>query len=430
MTFAYGLGTNNMRSQYNQDSSVFKIQDISKNIQKYNTAGGNLSSATYVDYTAGHLNRSMNLDQENDNHATFLFEYQALLRSRMQQMITELTSALTRDLDRALIDQRKDWNADGARPAAQGLTSDVEDAGAARVAYNFLTGFAAGVDSAGDPDGLANGQPGSIDTGPYTGIPTYDSYTGTTVDKVSPDTSADALFWSSRGATLRSAGTATIQQTFPEDNLDEAVIDELVVGHNNTDVLYHNIGGGFISGQNRYKFTNVTGVSSSSINRYDAQNIGFLNNSIADDTGGTTQQGGNLNDEDWDNATPTPGGKPDITYELFNQTGNVKNEFERVLYDTIFELDQRNLLRDVFRLSEKDGFLNGVQIASTSSLVTGSQAQASLRIEYVPFYDGSATDTNDVDGDGNTAESRGHDRADLGGSIHVIMDHCSAFYHS
>lgn len=403
MAFSYGLGTNNMQNQFNQDTSVFKIQDIAKNIQKYDSAS--LPTSAYVDYTPKHLNRFMQRDQENDNSATFLFEYQALLRSRMQQMITELTAALTRDLDQALVQERADWGV--GRTGAQGYSSDLEDAGAARVAYNFLTGFSQGVNPAG----------GAIDSVPYTGVPTWDQYRGTYINKVSPDTSADAQFFSSRGAALRSVGTATIQQTFPEDNLDEAVIDELFIVHGQQNVRYQEIGGGFVAHENRYRFTDVENAA-----RDDAQNIGFLNATLADTVAGTTE-GGNLNDNDWD------AGVPAIAYQLFNRSGNVKNEFERVLYDTIFELDQRNLLRDVFRLSEKDGFFTDIQIASTSSLVNGSQAQASIFLNFRPFFDGVTADDTDTDGDGDLTESRAF-RPDLGGNIDVIMDRFTAFYHS
>jgi len=257
---------------------------------------------------------------------------------------------------------------------------------------------------------------------PYTGIPTWDQQLGAYVNKVSPDTSADALFHSTRGAVLRSVGTATIQQAFPEDGLNVAVMDELVVRHGAQNVLYQETGGGFIASQNRYKFTDIDPITGSTptaaatnINRYNTQNIGFLNDSMVNT--GAVNAGhldGNLNDNTWDTATAAA--PPTIAYQLFNQTGNVKNEFQRVLYDTIFELDQRNLLRDVFRLSEKNGFLTDIQIASTSSLVTGSQAQASIFLNFRPFYDG-------------VTAGRAY-RPDLGGNVDVIMDRFTAFYHS
>lgn len=450
MAFSFGLGSDTMLNQYQRDAGEFKLIDMASNIQKYSSAPAPpagqapLSAATYVDYTFHHLNRFMDQDQLNDNNATFLLEYQALLRSRIQQMITDLTTALTRDLDKALGQVRDAWNFAGMgdRLSSQGYTSDVEDAGAARVAYNFLTGFANSVVPAS----------GGIGGVPYTGIPTYDSRPNANVNKVSPDTSADAVFGGDDPNTIgtaeavtvttypgnngngiyRSFGTAVLQQGFPEDGLTEAVIDNLMVGYtakpvlsgtlgpegfNAREVLYNESGGGFIAHKNTYKFTDT-----SSTDLYDAQGIGFLNTTI-----GAGSDTGNRNDDDWDTITEASPG--DVPYYLFNKSGNVKNEFERVLYDTIFELDQRNLLRDIFRLSENLGLFNDIQIASTSSINTGSQIQASIKLNFIPFRDGVTADNQDVDDDGDTAEAITY-RPDLGGRIQVCLDRFSAFYHS
>lgn len=450
MAFTFGLGADTMLSQYQRDSGQSKLLDISGNINKYNLAVG--TSSSYVEYTYSHLNRFMQQDQENDGNTTFLFEYQALLRARMQQLITDLTAALTRDLDNAMSTARELWDSQyqpltpnaptnlGRRASAQGYTSDVEDAGAGRIAYNFFTGFA----SAAAP------APNGINGVAYNGIPTFDQRSDTYVLKVSPDTSIDATFIGIDPATglpgeiLRAAGTGTIQQSFPQDGLPQAVIDNLVISHQNRTTLYGETGGGFAAHKNGYKFTDIEA------NRFNTQNIGYLNASIGDndtdlDNDGTTDvvgnQAGNLNETKWDGtvtgidpntgfpiqeyyseafiamgspANPTPAqlarlAKATPDYMRFNETNSAKNEFQRILYDCIFELDQRNLLRDVFRLSEKNGFLNDVQIASTSSLNTGTQIQASIMLNFVP---GSAT------------------RNDLGGRIQIIVDRFSAFYHS
>jgi hypothetical protein len=437
MAFTFGLGADTMLGQFQRDATQFKLVDISGNIQKYNTQVG--SSDTYVDYTFSHLNRFMQQDQENDTNTTYLFEYQALLRARMQQLITDLTAALTRDLDTSMNQARSIWNTTntlGPRQSAQGYSSDVEDAGAGRIAYNFFTGFANGATAAASGLGPDDTATPLIEGVGYTGIPTYDPRTGGMVYKVSPDTSIDALFSGvnpangSTGGILRVAGTGTIQQAFPQDGLTQAVLDNLVISHRANNVLYQETGGGFSAQSNSYKFTDVEG------NRFDPLNIGFLNVSMADNG-----DAGNLNDTRWDStvtgtdpstgyplqeyyseAYAAMGSPPNPTqaqldrlshatpdYQRFNEVGNVKNEFQRVLYDTIFELDQRGLLRDIFRLSEKNGFLNDVQIASTSSINTGTQVQASILLNFVP---GSAT------------------RTDLGGRIQVITDRFSAFYHS
>lgn len=412
MAFTFGLGTNNMQSQVQADPGSFKIQEIATNIQKYDSTG-TLSAAAFVDYTPGRITRLGDQDQENDNATVFLFEYQALLRSRIQQMITDLTAALTTDIDRALVDSRPEWD---GRMAAQGFTSDVEDAGAARIAYNFMMGLA----QTGIPAG--SGVPGADpDTVPYVGIPTYDPERGQHINKVSPDTSADAQFASTGGVVSRVFGTATIQQHFTEDGSDVAVIDSLRVTHNNNNVLYEETGGGFIAHENRWKFMDIENA-----NRFDTQNIFFENTSHANNT----------NDDEWDDIVDvdpstgnnvqafdppsgTTGNQRDFIsdgfggdapdYQRFNRAGNVKNRFQQTLYDTVFELDNRNLLRDVFRLSEKNGFFTDVQIATTSSLNTGSQAQASLLLNFVPDN---------------------ANRPDLGGRIQVIVDKFTAFYHS
>jgi len=415
MTFSFGLGTNNMLSQYQKDTSAFKLSDIADGVTKYQNVGAAIGQAgvasTFVDYTSGHLNRLMQQDQKNDNGTTFLFEYQALLRSRMQQMITELTAALTRDLDRALTQTRGIWDTEnvdtfGRRQAAQGYTSDLEDAGAARVAYSFMTGFAQGVNPAG----------GTLGSAAYIGQATYDARAGGMVNKVSPDTTADALFFRSDGASgdlaaIRVFGTGTIQQSFAAGVNDSNVVDELIIQHRFNDptsnVLYGEVGGGFITHENRYKFLAPEG-NTGTASRFNAQNIFYLNRSLPDNVGGS--ETGNMNDQAWGpgaNFGSDIGQTPE--YQRFNASGNAKNEFQRVLYDTIFELDQRNLLRDIFRLSEKNGFFTNVQIASTSSLTTGSQAQASIFLNFVP------------------ADA---DRPDLGGSVLLSVDRFSAFFHS
>jgi hypothetical protein len=386
MAFTFGLGSDTMLNQFQRDAGQFKLVDMSNNISKYTEAGsasGQAIQASYLDRTYSEFSRIMQKDQENDDAATFLFEYQALLRSRMQQMITELTAALTRDLDAAMSATRTAWNEPGKTPrqSAQGYSNNIEDAGAARMAYNFFTGYAAGVRPAGYSPPTA---PGTIPVAPvpqtlaYTGAPSYDSGpNGPTSSKVPIDTSADASFYhATNGEVLRVAGTAVIQQSFVNDGLSRAVIDDLNVTHQRDSVFYDEVGGGFVAHTNSYRFTDPDAAG----NRFDATNIGYTNTTMG--VAGPNA-GVNLNDDRWDqNGDFSATGTPD--YQRFNQSGNVKNEFQRVLYDTIFELDQRNLLKDIFRLSEKNGFLNKVQIASTTSLNTGSQMQASILLNYVP----------------------------------------------
>lgn len=383
MAFSFGLGSDTMLSQVQRDATQFKLVDIATNIQKYSVQVGQASA--YVDYTFRHLNRFMQQDQENDDHATFLLEYQALLRSRIQQLITDLTAALTHDLDTSMEQTRPSiWNdpaaAGSSRSSGQGYTSDVEDAGGARMAYNFFTGFA----SAASPS------QGSLTSYAYYGIPTYDSRFGGEIHKVAIDSQSDASFAAYNPVThdptqgfVRAVGTAVLQQAFPEDGLTEAVIDNLRIRHQGNAVTYNQVGGGFIDAKNTYKFINTSG------NAFDTQNIFFYNPTVGTPGSDT----GNKNDDEWD-------GTQAITdqYLLFNRNNNAKNNFEKVLYDTIYELDQRNLLRDIMRLSEKDGLLNDIQIATTTSISTGTQTSASIKLNFIPNETGPVTASNPATG--------------------------------
>lgn len=89
-------------------------------------------------------------DKQNDDNLTFLFEYRALLNSRVQTLITQLSNALASDIDVAMNASNLAWNND--RPAMNGLsTNTAQDAGAGRTAFNFLTGWFSTVTVAGSP---------------------------------------------------------------------------------------------------------------------------------------------------------------------------------------------------------------------------------------------------------------------------------------
>lgn len=79
-------------------------------------------------------------DKQSDDNLTFLFEYRALLNSRVQTLIAQLSNALASDLDIAMNATNDRWDDD--RPAMNGLSTNVlPDAGAGRAAYNFLSGW-------------------------------------------------------------------------------------------------------------------------------------------------------------------------------------------------------------------------------------------------------------------------------------------------
>jgi hypothetical protein len=367
MAFTFGLGSNNLQSQYRQDVSTFKLTDISTNIQKRITSP-TANAAGYLDYTASHLSTLMQKDQENDDNATFFFEYQALLRTRIQQLITDLTAALTRDLDGAMAQARPQW---GGRKAMQGFTiAGGEDAGAARTSYNFMAGFANSAALAAVPTDVA-----------YNGSPTVNP-DGTSTNRVSPDTSADRDY-----GPLRVVGTSAFQLSIPDDDVQTAipVIDSLNVstygaGALGDNVLYREFGGGFVAHKNRYRFSNINTGSNGTSAVAGTAGAAAINGDAAYTTAGilyTNQSSANnLNDNNFDGTANA--------VERFNVNAQNKNEFQKTLYDAILEFDHRNILRDIFRLSDRNGFLNDVSVASTSSLNTGSQVQASIALNFVP----------------------------------------------
>lgn len=80
-------------------------------------------------------------DKQNDDNLIFLFEYRALLNSRIQTLIAQLSNALASDLDVAMSANNPRWNAN-PKPAMNGLSEpSVADAGAARTTYNFMMGW-------------------------------------------------------------------------------------------------------------------------------------------------------------------------------------------------------------------------------------------------------------------------------------------------
>jgi hypothetical protein len=315
---------------------------------------------------------------------------------------------MTRDIDRALVEERAAWNTSGPRRGAQGYSSaEGEDAGSARVSYNYFSGFAQNLTPSG---GATNALP---NTAPYVGKTMSDN-----ISRVSPDTQADSIF-----DQLRVYGTAALQQGSPDDGFQEAILDVLNINHQSNDVLYRETGGGFISHLNKYKFTDVdasgapVSPTDTSAARFNAQNIVY----------GNTSNANNTNDDEWDGTQAyVSGGGNTADLLRFNDSGRAKNEFQRVLMDAITEFDQKNYLRDMFRLSEQNGFFNDVQIASISSLNSGSQAQMSLFLEFVPTFGGSGEDDNSD----NTLSNAERRRPDLGGQIRIVFDRWSAFFHS
>lgn len=381
MGFTFGLGQNSMLNQYQRDVGNVRILDIAQNIQgRLNLPTAN--AGQYLDYVPKYVNSLMQRDQENDTNSTFLFEYQALLRSRMQQMVTELTAALTRDLDVAMSAVNASWaDAGNARAAMQGYSEFGRmDAGAPRTAWNFFAGFT---------DTTKNANPTQE---PFVGQDTA----GDTTDpnqRVSPDTSSDFLW-----GHVRAIGTGAIQQGFVDDGLSTAILDQLYIGTTTTPG-----GDGVYASTPGHITTNVTPTrtipylnSNPSIGGYAIEEdrlhygLAYFN----------TPRASNPNDD---------GFTADSLENMASGTLKAKNQFEMLLWKTMFEMENKKQLKDILRLSDRSGFLTNVQIASTTSLPTGSQVQASVFLNYVP-----------------DDPLKPHQ----GGRLQLVMDRFSAYYHS
>lgn len=113
-------------------------QDV-HNLRLTRTATGMSSaSASFVwDPTTRFILKREETDKQNDENLTFLFEYRALLNSRVQTLITQLSNALASDLDVAMNASNQQWG--NIKPAMNGnSTNTTQDPGAARAAHNYM----------------------------------------------------------------------------------------------------------------------------------------------------------------------------------------------------------------------------------------------------------------------------------------------------
>lgn len=241
-------------------------------------------------------------DKQNDDNLTFLFEYRALLNSRVQTLITQLSNALASDLDIAMNATNAKWGSD--RPAMNGLsTNTLEDAGAARTAYNYLTGWLT--------------------------TATAPSLAGT----MNPATAVSMSFDDQGGGTtptLNARGTAAIVTAQTGQAIDTLNIQNLYSG--NPSFLYNNI---------------------------DADNNG-LDNRLNDSFNG-------------------PLGAAAIQ-------ARAKNLLEKVLYDAVSSIEYKAVL--------SSGLFKNLVVAASSSLPTGSQAQASFELTYHGSQEGGYVTIN------------------------------------
>lgn len=298
------------------------------------TGMGTPSGGFLWDPTTRSILKREETDKQNDDNLTFLFEYRALLNSRVQTLITQLSNALASDLDVAMnATNSYAWNAD--RPAMNGLsTNTIEDAGAGRTSYNFLIGWLSRSNLASQ--GLAGTQ---TVTPPPPGTPYQVTPPSSNYDVTYTGTNAAGT---ANGITINARGTAGIV-TAQSGNIDNLNIQNLYSG--NPTFLYSNADAEVSPG---------------------VDNDNRLNDTFNGPLGAAAAQAG------------------------------AKNLFQKVLFDVVSSIEYKAVL--------SSGLFKNLVVAASSSLPTGSQAQASFQLTYQGSQDG--------------------------GSVVINLDKLTCFYHS
>lgn len=183
-------------------------------------------------------------DKQNDDNLTFLFEYRALLNSRVQTLITQLSNALASDLDVAMNAENARWGTN-PKPAMTGDSTNIhQDAGAARTAYNYLMGWFSDENVTGaqvtnafigttDPPGPAttypDGRPRVLASEPFQA--TFRGETGGTANGIDLDVTGTATIVTARGGvkvdTLQMDGLTGAKPTFVYSNDSSTLYNRL-----------------------------------------------------------------------------------------------------------------------------------------------------------------------------------------------------------
>lgn len=290
------------------------------------TASGMASAASGFVWnpTSRAILKKEETDKQNDDNLIFLFEYRALLNSRIQTLIAQLSNALASDLDVAMSAANPRWGAT-PKPAMNGLSEPtVADAGAARTAYNFMMGWmststvSAGATAAltgSNFSPLAPPVPGSVEQSEqFDGVFQGVAYGGGTPQ-------------------LRAAGTATLVTVGPlPANDNSRVIDTLQIG-------------------------DLRGAAPTFV----------YTNTNADNAAPTADH--NVLDNSF--SGPLGAGA---------RAQNAKNLFQKVLFDAVSSVEYRAVL--------SSGLFKNLVVAASSSLPTGSQIQASFNLSFEGAQDG------------------------------------------
>lgn len=186
------------------------------------TGQGTAKGGFLWDPTTRYILKREETDKQNDDNLTFLFEYRALLNSRVQTLITQLSNALASDLDVAMNAENDRWGT-APKPGMTGNSTNLyQDAGAARATYNYLMGWFTTDDvTNAERDAAFIGTPVRPNTTPPANYPDN-------LPRVSPSTGFDAVFTGNANTTgLEVTGTAAIVTARGGVKVDTLIMDGL-----------------------------------------------------------------------------------------------------------------------------------------------------------------------------------------------------------
>ena len=192
-----GLTQNSMLRFNTMDTTSQRLLFASRYTNAAGAAAGLITYNPIVKTIIGTHER----DKQNEDNLTYLYEYMALLNSRLQTLITKLTNAYTTDIDTAMADTSL-----GGKPAMMGRTGEDLDADG----------------KPGDPD------PGAARTSQiYYGL--WRSSSGTDGGIHPVNTAATISFTASAPNPPLAAGSSTGTVSFQNQGGNEAFLDCLYV---------------------------------------------------------------------------------------------------------------------------------------------------------------------------------------------------------
>lgn len=144
MSFMNGIGLNSMMGQFAVSNELQTLTEIQKNQPNANAFGLTMQGKAAI----------AQVETQNEDNTTFLFEYRAYLNSQLTTLVTKLTNAVTSDLDVAMTRTTNKFN---NKNNMQGKTDNVNmDPGAGRVAWDYLASWRSSAAGNMSPSGATN----------------------------------------------------------------------------------------------------------------------------------------------------------------------------------------------------------------------------------------------------------------------------------